>query len=36
MSEPDVIFKNDGYMNVNEGKLYIGVYIAIQQAIQCH
>ena len=26
MAEPDAIFKNGGYMNVNEGKLYIGVY----------
>ena len=26
MVEPDVIFKSGGYMNVNEGKMYIGVY----------
>ena len=26
MAEPDAIFKNGGYMNFNEGKMYIGVY----------
>ena len=26
MAEPDAIFKNGGYMNVNEGQMYIGVY----------
>ena len=26
MTEPDAIFKNGRYMNVNEGKVYIGVY----------
>ena len=26
MAEPDVIFKNGGYMNVSEGKVYIDVY----------
>ena len=26
MAEPDAIFKHCGYMNVNEGKMYIGVY----------
>jgi len=26
MAEPDAIFKNGAYMNVNEGQMYIGVY----------
>ena len=26
MAEPHAIFKNGEYMNVNEGKMYIGVY----------
>ena len=26
MAEPDVIFKTRKYINVNEGKMYIGVY----------
>ena len=26
MAEPDAIFKNGAYMNVNEGNVYIGVY----------
>ena len=26
MAEPDVIFKNGRYMNVDDGKMYIGVY----------
>ena len=26
MAEPDAIFKNAGYINVNEGKMLIGVY----------
>jgi len=26
MAEPDAIFKNGGYMNVNEGQMYIDVW----------
>ena len=26
MAEPDAVFKNGAYMNVNEGKLYNDVY----------
>jgi len=26
MADPDAIFKNGAYMNVNEGQMYIGVY----------
>ena len=26
MAEPDAILNNGGYMNVSEGKVYIGVY----------
>ena len=26
MAEPDAIFKNGAYMNVNEDKMYIGIY----------
>ena len=26
MANPDAILKNGGYMNINEGKMYIGVY----------
>ena len=26
MAEPDAIFKNGGYVDVNEGKMYIRVY----------
>ena len=26
MAEPDAIFKNGAYMNVDEGQVYIGVY----------
>ena len=36
MAEPDAIFKNGAYMNVNEGQMYIDIYIAIHQATQCH
>ena len=26
MAEPDAIFKNGGYINVNEGQMYVGIY----------
>ena len=26
MDEPEAIFKNGAYLNVSEGKMYIGIY----------
>ena len=33
MAEPDAIFRNGGYMNDNEGQMYVGLY-HYHQAIQ--